>query len=176
MISPLRWMPRPGAGPRTQAPARGSCYGLSRLENRPSTASTSSIVRVVVPPSSALPERSRDLDATDIHHERARAVLLERIDQRLGASVLTLAEALVLPARQNRLDEAARALDELTVEPIEVGSDAAPFLALLRTETSLRMPDCCVLHAASRTRSDTILTFDERLARVARARGLIVPG
>jgi predicted nucleic acid-binding protein len=116
------------------------------------------------------------LDATDVHHERVRGVLLECADQPLGASVLTLAEAFVLPARHNRLDEARRALDELAVEPIEIGSDAALLLALLRTETSLRMPDCCVLHAASRTRSDTILTFDERLARVARSRGLNVPG
>jgi predicted nucleic acid-binding protein len=81
-----------------------------------------------------------------------------------------------MPALIAHLDEARRALDELVVEPIEIGSDAAPLLALLRTETSLRMPDCCVLHAASRTRADTILTFDERLARVARSRGLNVPG
>lgn len=115
------------------------------------------------------------LDSTDAHHQRARELLLDSSEQPLGASVITLAEALVSPARAGRLDEAQNVLHELAVEPIELGADAAPSLALLRTETGLRMPDCCVLHAAAKTGADAIATFDEKLARVARTRGLKTP-
>ncbi|MGI8711880.1 MAG: type II toxin-antitoxin system VapC family toxin, partial [Solirubrobacteraceae bacterium] len=96
-------------------------------------------------------------------------------DQRFGASVITLAETLVSPAHKGRLDEAQNALQELAVEPIELGVGSAPSLALLRAETGLRMPDCCVLHAAAKRGADTIATFDEQLARAARARGLKTP-
>ncbi len=115
------------------------------------------------------------LDSTDAHHQRARELLMDSSDQQLGASVITLAEALVSPCTRGRLDEAHNVLHELAVEPIGLGADAAPSLALLRAETGLRMPDCCVLHAAARTGADTIATFDKRLARVARTRGLTTP-
>lgn len=115
------------------------------------------------------------LDSTDAHHQRARELLLDSSEQQLGASVITLAEALVSPARAGRLDEAQNVLHELAVKPIELGAGAAPSLALLRAETGLRMPDCCVLHAAATTAADTIATFDEKLARAARTRGLKTP-
>lgn len=115
------------------------------------------------------------LDSIDTHHQRARKLLLDYSDQQLGASVVTLAEALVSPAHAGRLEQAQNALHELTVKPIELGADAAVSLALLRAETGLRMPDCCVLHAAANTAADTIATFDEQLARVARTRGLKTP-
>jgi predicted nucleic acid-binding protein len=115
------------------------------------------------------------LDRTDVHHQRTRDLLLNSSDQELGASVITLAEALVSPAHAGRLDEAQNALHELAVKPIELGADSAPSLALLRAETGLRMPDCCVLHAATKTGADTIATFDDKLARAARTRGLKTP-
>jgi predicted nucleic acid-binding protein len=115
------------------------------------------------------------LDKTDGHHQRARELLIDSADQQLGASVMTLAEALVAPARAGRLDEAQSVLHELAVAPIELHGNAAAGLALLRTETGLRMPDCCVLHAAAMTGAETIATFDEQLARAARTRGLNAP-
>ncbi len=115
------------------------------------------------------------LDSTDAHHQRARELLLDSSEQQLGASVITLAEALVSPAQAGRLDEAHNALHELAVKPIDLGADSAPSLALLRAETGLRMPDCCVLHAAAKTGAETIATFDERLALAASARGLKTP-
>lgn len=115
------------------------------------------------------------LDNTDVHHKRTRALLLDTSDERLGASVLTLGETLVAPARAGRLDEAQTVLHELAVEPIELRTEAAAGLALLRTETGLRMPDCCVLYAAAMTGAAMVATFDEQLARVARTRGLKTP-
>ncbi len=115
------------------------------------------------------------LDKTDAHHERTRALLLDSSDQQLGASVITLAEALVAPARAGRLHEARTVLRDLAVEPIELRADAAASLALLRAGTDLRMPDCCVLHAAAMTGAEMIATFDVQLARAARTRGLTTP-
>ncbi len=115
------------------------------------------------------------LDQTDPHHERTRELLAQSSDQARGASVITLAEALVAPARAGRLDEAQTALRDLAVRPIELNVGAAASLALLRAETGLRMPDCCVLHAAAITGAETIATFDARLARAARTRGLNTP-
>ena len=115
------------------------------------------------------------LDRTDAHHQRTLELLLDAPDQPLGASVITLAEALVAPARAGRLDEAHTVLHELAVTPIELHADAAAGLALLRAETGLRMPDCCVLHAAAMSGAETIATFDERLVSAARTRGLNTP-
>jgi predicted nucleic acid-binding protein len=116
------------------------------------------------------------LDENDVHHERIRELLLELADEQLGASVLTLAEALVAPARASRLEEAQTLLGELEVEPIGLGADAVSRLAALRAETRLRMPDCCVLLAAGLGNAGTIITFDQRLARAAVERGLNAPG
>lgn len=117
------------------------------------------------------------LDKHDVHHQRARELLIEFSDQRLSASVITLAEALVAPARAARLDEAQGLLRELGVEPIALSADAVSRLAVLRAETGLRMPDCCVLLAAAVAGAEMVITFDGQLARLAAARGLktIVP-
>ena len=45
-------------------------------------------------------------ESTDAHHERATRLLLDAADESLGASLLTLAEVLVGPARVGKLDEA----------------------------------------------------------------------
>ncbi|MFZ0091559.1 MAG: type II toxin-antitoxin system VapC family toxin [Solirubrobacteraceae bacterium] len=116
------------------------------------------------------------LDKNDVHHHSACEFLLEFPDEKLAASVITLAEALVAPARADRLDEAQALLRELGVAPIGLSTDAVSRLAVLRAETSLRMPDCCVLLAAALAGAKTIATFDERLARVSAGRGLNIPG
>ena len=115
------------------------------------------------------------IDRTDAHHQRTLELLLHSSDQPLGASVITLAAALVAPARAGRLDEARAVLHELAVTPIELDASAVAGLARLRAETGLRMPACCVLHAAAMTSAETIATFDERLASAARTRGLNTP-
>lgn len=115
------------------------------------------------------------LDAADAHHERAEALLEQFASSSLGASVTTLAEVLVEPARRGRAREARATIQDLGVRELGLASDAASRLAALRAETRLRMPDCCVLLAAHDAGASTLLTFDERLARAARTQGLALP-
>ena len=109
-------------------------------------------------------------DATDAHHEAARALLLGAGDEPLGASLLTLAEVLVGPARAGQLDRATVALHQLDVTGLPLQEDAPVRLAVLRAETGLRLPDCCVLLAAEQAHA-TLATFDDRLATAASERG-----
>jgi predicted nucleic acid-binding protein len=111
------------------------------------------------------------LDAADTHHERATDVLKE--DDNLTASVISLAEVLVQPARAGLLSRAVAALEELGVRSVSLGEDGAVRLATLRAETSLRLPDCCVLLAAEQVQG-SVATFDSRLASAAKDLGLLV--
>jgi toxin FitB len=113
-------------------------------------------------------------DVADAHHERATAVLLDAAAEPLAASPLTLAEVLVGPARAGTLTAARRALDDLGVQQIALGSDAAHRLAGLRAETRLKLPDCCVLLAAKDAPAEAIATFDDGLALAAERLGLAV--
>jgi predicted nucleic acid-binding protein len=113
------------------------------------------------------------LDDTDPHAEAARTILAEAGE--LAASTLTLAEVLVGAVRAERLDEQLAVLAELQVTEVPIERGAAAGLAVLRAETGLRMPDCCVLHAAAVSGAEAIATRDERLARAAAARGLETP-
>ena len=115
------------------------------------------------------------LDERDAHHARAREILEGAADARICASVVTLAETLVAPTRAGVLDRARAALDDLGVDPVALAHDAAGELAALRADTGLRMPDCCVLHAAAMAGAETVVTFDRRLARAAELRGLRTP-
>jgi predicted nucleic acid-binding protein len=111
------------------------------------------------------------LDARDPHHEKATALLEETDAERLGASTITLAETLEAPARAKRLDEAKTALQRLGVEELELGEDAPARLAKLRAETSLKLPDCCVLGVAG-LHEGSVASFDADLRKAARKLGL----
>lgn len=115
------------------------------------------------------------LDATDAHHARASALLLDAVDEPLGASPLSLAEVLVGPARAGQLDRATAALHQLQVASVLLGEDAPTRLAVLRAGTNLKLPGCCVLLAAEQTHA-VVATFDDRLATEARKRGFVVRG
>jgi predicted nucleic acid-binding protein len=112
------------------------------------------------------------LDAGDAHHERATTLLADSAGEPLKASPLTLAEVLVGPARAGHLDRASAVLDQLHVAAQHLPEDAPHRLALLRAETSLKLPDCCVLLAAEQTDA-AVATFDRRLAHAATERGLV---
>lgn len=112
-------------------------------------------------------------DSTDAHTEAAKAIL-EEADE-LAASVLTVAESLVGAATAGRLDEQSEALADLEINRVQIGSDAAPALARLRANTGLKMPDCCVLHAATQIGADAIATRDASLSSAARALGYRTP-
>ena len=116
------------------------------------------------------------LDERDAHHERAHDRLLELAAQSLGASPITTAEVLVGPARQGRLEEARAALMTLGVTEIAFGAEASTRLAVLRAETQLKLPDCCVLLAAQESGAQGLFTFDEQLAATASRLGLASVG
>lgn len=110
------------------------------------------------------------LDDRDVHHGEARRVLREAGTELLAMSPISIAEVLVGPTRAGRASRASRDLADLGVAETPLGSPRR--LAALRVETGLRMPDCCVLLAAEDADGADVATFDDRLASVARARGL----
>jgi len=113
------------------------------------------------------------LRSEDRHHDRARQVLTA--DRHFEVHSLNLAEALVAPVRAGREAGALRAWEAVGVQPWEANPSAAVDLARLKVETRLTLPDCCPLLVAEAT-TRTVATFDVRLARVARERGIEVLG
>ena len=111
------------------------------------------------------------LDAVDSHHERADRLLAASGSEELGASVVTLAEVLVGPARKGVVERALAALEQLAVAAVPVARETAVRLALVRAESGLKLPDCCVLLAAEESGA-AVATFDGRLAGAATSRGL----
>ena len=111
------------------------------------------------------------LDATDSHHERADRLLAASGNEELAASVVTMAEVLVGPSRTGTVDRALAALAQLAVTPVPIERATPVRLALLRAETGLILPDCCVLLAAEESGA-AVATFDDRLAGAARSRGI----
>lgn len=115
------------------------------------------------------------LDTSDAHHPAARALLVAAADEQLRASPVTLAEVLVGPTRAGAADRALASLTALGVQAVTWPGDLPSWLARVRVETRLRMPDACVVMAAEQVRG-AVATFDERLAQAARDRGIgVVP-
>lgn len=115
------------------------------------------------------------LDSDDAHHSLSEELLAGAVDDEFGANSLTLAEVLVVPARDGRLEAAQTALRDLEVAELPFPADTAVRLALLRTSTRLKMPDCCVLLAAEESGA-AVASFDDRLIRIAHARNMPVLG
>lgn len=113
------------------------------------------------------------LDSEDALHTRAETLLAQEIDDDFAASSLTLAEVLVMPARERRFDAAREALADLDVKELPFPVDAAVKLAQLRASTSLKMPDCCVLLVAEGIQA-RVASFDNRLNDAATSRNLVV--
>jgi predicted nucleic acid-binding protein len=113
------------------------------------------------------------LDGRDRHHERARELLTENAGAPFGASSISLAETLVGPARSGKLEVARGALALLAIKELALGADASARLAVIRAETGLKLPDCCVLLAAT-DHNGAVASFDSDLAQNARDLGLAV--
>ena len=113
------------------------------------------------------------LDASDSHHDRAEVLLASSGNEDLITSVVTLAEVLVGPSRSGIVDRALIALEQLGVTAVAIEPTGALRLALLRTETGLKLPDCCLLLTAEQTDA-ALASFDLRLAAAARDRGVRV--
>lgn len=113
------------------------------------------------------------LDQHDASHGRAQALLTDHLGDRLAMHVVTRAEVLVGPARTGRAPVAERQLDRLEIQIVDLPGGHAAELAQLRVDTGVKLPDCCVLLAASHLGA-TVATFDDRLARAAAARRIAV--
>jgi predicted nucleic acid-binding protein len=113
------------------------------------------------------------LDCEDNHHAAAEQLLTQVIDDGLAVNSLTLAEVLVAPVRDGRLDGVLAALHALEVQELSFPTNTAVRLAQLRADTGLKMPDCCVLLAAEAAAA-SVASFDDRLAQTAEIRNLLV--
>jgi predicted nucleic acid-binding protein len=111
-------------------------------------------------------------NSRDAHHAAAVRILDEASAEDLVLSSISLAEVLVGPARSGDEESALRALARLDIAEESLPGDGAVQLARLRAGTGLKMPDCCVLLAAQTANAHAIATFDSRLARAARERGV----
>ena len=109
------------------------------------------------------------LDSDDTHHAAAEQLLTQAVDDDLAVNSLTLAEVLVAPVGDNRLDAVLAALHALEVQELNFPADTAIRLAQLRVTTGLKMPDCCVLLAAEEAAA-SVASFDERLPQAAAMR------
>ena len=115
------------------------------------------------------------LDANDLHHETAEMLLAREIDDELAVNPLTLAEVLVGPARDGRLESVLAVLDDLEITTLSFPADAAVRLARLRVTTQLRIPDCCVLLSAHEEAA-RVATFEPGSLHAAERTGSLSSG
>lgn len=109
------------------------------------------------------------LEPTDPHNDRARALLQSHASERrqfiLAASAF--AEALVGPLRRGADELVEGFIDDSGTLVIDIGRSIARRAAALRVEhRSLRLGDALVL-ATAREHDAELLTFDEKLRRIA---------
>ena len=107
------------------------------------------------------------LNPDDVHHHDADEFILRAIgdSQDLAINPVTLAEVLVSPTREGRVNDVVAELGNLGVLDVPFPPDAARALARLRV-TGLKMPDCCVLLTAI-DRGAALVSFDDRLVGAA---------
>ena len=107
------------------------------------------------------------LNPDDVHHHDADEFILRAIgdSQDLAINPVTLAEVLVSPTREGRVNDVVAELGNLGVLDVPFPPDAARALARLRV-TGLKMPDCCVLLTAI-DRGAALVSFDDRLVSAA---------
>ncbi|KJQ54766.1 type II toxin-antitoxin system VapC family toxin [Microbacterium sp. SA39] len=113
------------------------------------------------------------LAVEDVHRDAAFEILDTEDD--LLIHPLTLAEALVHPARVGTEREDLARIDSLGLLRREESVDEPVRIARLRAASSMKLPDCAVL-ATAESFGATLATFDRRLADVARSRGVEVVG
>jgi predicted nucleic acid-binding protein len=121
-------------------------------------------------------------DPDDNHHKAADQLVDQAILSReeLRIHPLTLAEVLVGQTKAGTADKFKTALAKMRIHTIvdpecnttEKWSDD---LALIRAETGLKMPDAVVLTSAI-TLGAAIATFDDRLTKAAKTKGVRVYG
>ena len=111
------------------------------------------------------------MNPLDEHHRDALRIVAALDDETVLVHPVNAAEALVGPARRGKVERAREALADAGVHVIDVDGGAAARLAVLRSDTSLSMPDCCALDAALVVDAP-LATYDRRLAKAAVGLGI----
>lgn len=112
------------------------------------------------------------LDRQDPHHSRAvdEVEAADRAERELLAPASAYSEALVAFARADRVAEAREAISAMGIGIAPLTAAIAEYAAVLRaTVSALRLPDAIVL-ATARILEGELLTYDDKLKRLARAR------
>ncbi len=112
------------------------------------------------------------LDDQDAQHSVA-ANLIANTDSDLLVHEITLAETLVHPYRAGAGALALHLIENLGIRTAESLPGFALYLAEVRAETGLKMPDCIGLALAMKLQHD-LATFDNRLRNAATRLGLRV--
>ena len=110
-------------------------------------------------------------DAGDALHDKVVRLLDKYADDQWEASVLTLAEFYVHPARSNDLARAERFITDLGITSVPLLSAEAAPLARVRADSGLKLPDAVVLWLAQSS-SATLMTLDDRLGKAAARLGV----
>lgn len=113
------------------------------------------------------------LNPHDFHHRAATAYLQEKAGEQFLIHSLNLAEVLVGGVRAGSGEEMLSDLRAIGIRVTERTEGEPLRLARLRVESGLKLPDCCALDTALATKS-VLATFDDVLARTARARHVMV--
>ena len=108
------------------------------------------------------------LNGADAFHRAAQEFLEAHAQEQLAASAVTIAEALVHPARAGAADRAEYALERLLVRRIDVLGTDASLIAEIRARTALKLPDSLVIHLAQK-HAASIATTDHAVGRAAAA-------
>lgn len=109
------------------------------------------------------------LDTADAHHAKAvdDVEAADQADRELVVPATAYSEALVAFARAGRLADARTAIAAMGIAVAPLTADAAEKAAALRAKhAKLRLGDAVVL-ATARSLAGSLLTYDQRLARLA---------
>lgn len=113
------------------------------------------------------------MNSADAHHQAARGLLRRAMRDHLVAPSITLAEAAVGAVRAGHEEALLRAWNAIGISAFPRDDGEPLRLARIHADTSLRMPDCCVLDAAIEMHAP-LATFDVKLASVAVGMGVSV--
>lgn len=107
----------------------------------------------------------------DVHYQSAITDYSKREKEQLRISVVTLSEALVIPARYgaNEFNQISRMLKINFNDPLDVTNSIASSAANIRAESKISLPDALVLATALDHEMD-LWTFDKKLFEIFTAR------
>jgi predicted nucleic acid-binding protein len=108
---------------------------------------------------------------TDPNHNWALEMFRDTAPFSLQMTALTQAEVLVHPARAGKLEKFLKLVGVLGLEITPIEESDSSQIAKIRAATSLKMPDAVVLSQAIKV-SGSIATTDQKLARVAKEKGV----